>query len=569
MGVRIDDDLIRSAVAACWHRDLATNVIRWQPGFHSFGYTPDEPREFAWWIERVHPDDRARVVAAIDEAITSGARGYSHEYRFRRRDDTWADVAAHGFVDRDDGGRALATRGIMVDITRVMEAERALALAHHALLEAQRVGRMRAWEEDLRTGTVRMDFATSLGESMPRYEARPREEAWRFLHPDDVARLDELRRRTIEQGLPFETEYREILVTGEERTVLARGELARDAAGRPARILGTALDITERKRIDEELARRERQQAALARLSLSALKTESSRALFGEAAALVTQTVGVEHADVVESLVADRPRPLEALEAKIEAERSFTDDEVSFVRSIANVLAVAIERERATTEVRTRRQQLQMLSRRLITAQEEERRAIARELHDDFGQVLTALRLNLQRRPSGDTESNLALVDGAILRMRDLATDLRPPQLDELGLESSLRWYMQREAARAGVDITLDIAPLDEAPSAAVATTCFRVAQEALTNVVRHARARHVTVELRRVDDDLDLVVRDDGVGFDVAEARARAARGASQGLLGMEERVELVSGALTIESAPGRGTTVHALLPLARGDRA
>ena len=150
--------------------------------------------------------------------------------------------------------------------------------------------------------------------------------------------------------------------------------------------------------------------------------------------------------------------------------------------------------------------------------------------------------------------------------MRELATDLRPPLLDEFGLEAALRWYVEREAKRAGIAFRLSLAHLDERPPIAVETTCFRLAQEALTNVIRHAQARVVDVELSEATGTLQLVVRDDGQGFDVAAARRRATQGGSQGLLSMQERVALAGGELEIESAPGKGTAVRARLPLAAG---
>jgi len=179
--------------------------------------------------------------------------------------------------------------------------------------------------------------------------------------------------------------------------------------------------------------------------------------------------------------------------------------------------------------------------------------------------VLTALKLNLQAQGRGDAES-IALVDGAIARMRDLAQDLRPPLLDELGLEASLRWYVEREAKRAGLVSRLALAPLAQRPPAAVETTCFRVAQEALTNVIRHAQAHVVDVELSAANGTLQLIVHDDGRGFDVSAARKRAEHGGSQGLLSMQERVELAGGDLEIDSAAGRGTTVRVRLPLTAG---
>src|SRR5438477_216106 len=141
-------------------------------------------------------------------------------------------------------------------------------------------------------------------------------------------------------------------------------------------------------------------------------------------------------------------------------------------------------------------------------------------------------------------------------------------RLDEFGLEASLGWYVEREAKRAGLDFRLALAPLARRPPIAVETTCFRIAQEALTNVVRHAQARLVEVELSEANGTLLLTVRDDGQGFDVAAARRRAAQGGSQGLLSMQERVTLADGDQHIDSTPSRGTAIRARLPLtARGD--
>src|SRR5438552_6639934 len=260
----------------------------------------------------------------------------------------------------------------------------------------------------------------------------------------------------------------------------------------------------------------------------------------------------------------------------------FGEREQRILQFVSAEVAVAIERRGAEESLRAtqsllqsvldnalarRARQQEALSRKLIEAQEAERRAVARELHDDFGQVLTALKLNLQRRDRDDAET-IALVDGAIARMRELAQGLRPPLLDEFGLEASLGWYVEREAKRVGLDFRLALAPLARRPPIAVETTCFRIAQEALTNVVRHAQARLVEVELSEANGTLLLTVRDDGQGFDVAAARRRAAQGGSQGLLSMQERATLADGDLDIDSTPSRGTAIRARLPLtARGD--
>jgi signal transduction histidine kinase len=265
----------------------------------------------------------------------------------------------------------------------------------------------------------------------------------------------------------------------------------------------------------------------------------------------------------IEVPISGNTRPYGVLTANSKTHRHFTDDEVKFVWSIANVLATSIEQRRAASELEEKRERLRGLSRRLLEAQEAERRAIARELHDDFGALLSALKLNLQR-PGTETE-NLALVDQAIQQVRDLASDLRPAILDDLGLGEAVSWYATREARRAGLAIELDVATIQPRIGPHVEAACFRIMQEALTNVVRHAAATTVTVELRSDADRVHISVRDDGKGFDATTARAAAARGKSHGLSNMQERAELAGGNLDIESASGQGTTVRATYPLSK----
>jgi PAS domain S-box-containing protein len=230
-----------------------------------------------------------------------------------------------------------------------------------------------------------------------------------------------------------------------------------------------------------------------------------------------------------------------------------------------------VDRRRVDRELAEKREQLEGLTRRLLEAQEAERRALARELHDDFGQFLTAVRLNLEaaRRSSpGECArylaDSIALVDQGIDRVRGIALDLRPSLLDDLGLVAALRSLLKRHAERAAFDGRLVVGPLEERLPPPVETCSFRLAQEALTNVVRHASARRVEVHLAVEGRELYVAVRDDGRGFDVRAAQREAARGMSLGLVSMQERATLLGGRLEIDSAAGRGTTVVARLPIA-----
>jgi signal transduction histidine kinase len=226
-------------------------------------------------------------------------------------------------------------------------------------------------------------------------------------------------------------------------------------------------------------------------------------------------------------------------------------------------------REQALEQMEFAQQRLHTLSQRLLEAQETERRSLARELHDQIGQALTAVKINLQatqRKTDPATSTRLAesvtIVERALQTVRNMSLELRPSLLDDLGLVSALRWYVDRQAQRAGFGahfsgaVSTPLAPHLE-------TICFRVAQEALTNVVRHARAKEVTVTVRQEGPEVELVIADDGCGFDVAAAYEVTPEGASLGLIGMQERATLGNGRLQINSIRGQGTTVRLILPL------
>jgi PAS domain S-box-containing protein len=223
--------------------------------------------------------------------------------------------------------------------------------------------------------------------------------------------------------------------------------------------------------------------------------------------------------------------------------------------------------EQALQEYTTR---LQALSRRLLEVQEAEGRHLARELHDEVGQLLTGLRLLL--KPNGTVpadavtarfEQARAIVDELLQRVRALSFDLRPAALDELGLVPALLALFERFTEQTGVLVDFKHQGVEQRFAAEVETTAYRVVQEALTNVARHAAVAGATVRVWTTADALNLQIEDRGRGFDpeITPATPR-----SSGLVGMEERVVLLNGHLTIESQPGGGTQITAELPL-RGE--
>ncbi|HEX3035522.1 MAG TPA: GAF domain-containing protein [Thermodesulfobacteriota bacterium] len=229
------------------------------------------------------------------------------------------------------------------------------------------------------------------------------------------------------------------------------------------------------------------------------------------------------------------------------------------------------KRKQAEERLNDYTEQLQTLSHRLMSAQEEERRNIARELHDEVGQVLTVVKINLQNiqhliknnKFARYINEGIAVVDNALEQIRNISLNLRPPMLDDLGLIATLRWFIDYQVQRTGFTTRFNTNLEQTRLYPDVEIVCFRIVQEALTNVARHAQAHNVDVELKKTDTELKVTIHDDGVGFDVQGTYERAARGESSGLLGMQERVRLVGGQIRIESKPMKGTTVCARFPL------
>jgi PAS domain S-box-containing protein len=226
------------------------------------------------------------------------------------------------------------------------------------------------------------------------------------------------------------------------------------------------------------------------------------------------------------------------------------------------------ERIRAESALKASATRLQHLSRRLLALQEEERRHLARELHDELGQLLATVTVQLSLAGSTLGEDaraslgeSIAQLQRAAEELRGLVLKLRPTMLDSAGLLATLRWLADQNEQHTGV-ATEVIGQVDDVPGEA-AIACFRVVQEALTNVVRHARAQHVWIELRQRHGRLELGVRDDGVGFDVETTLERAAARGSLGLLGMRERVQILGGDLEVESTQGGGTWIRLSIPV------
>ena len=225
------------------------------------------------------------------------------------------------------------------------------------------------------------------------------------------------------------------------------------------------------------------------------------------------------------------------------------------------------DRVRAEEALRESAHHLQQLSRQLMDVQEDERRHLARELHDRLGATLTALSINLvalknrtamDREAQARVDDSTTLVKSTALAMENLVADLRPPMLDEHGLAAALRWYGRQFAGRVGVAVTVQpIAPgLHVTPEARIAL--FRIAQEALNNVAKHARAKRVAINLRRTEGEFMMSISDDGIGLPKDEDLQHS----GLGMTSMRERAQAVGGRFEIERLPEGGTRLTVRVP-------
>jgi len=227
---------------------------------------------------------------------------------------------------------------------------------------------------------------------------------------------------------------------------------------------------------------------------------------------------------------------------ELELHEPFSSNEIDISREVADQLAIAIHNTQLFEQLSDADQKLQILLQRLIEVQEAEKRNLARELHDEMGQSLTALKIQLEQIESTNdpliqlrSQNGLAIVDKLLEQARSLSAELRPTMLDDLGLIPALRWCVSRQSLVAGFSANFFEDLGDINLPAEVQTTCFRVAQEALTNVARHANAKSVSVEITGSPQKLNLLIKDDGRGFDVNNVQRQASPGKGLGLLGMK----------------------------------
>jgi PAS domain S-box-containing protein len=412
----------------------------------------------------------------------------------------------------------------------------------------------------------------------------------------DPERRQELKKLLEENETIQGFEYQAYRKDGSKIFITTSVRAVRDRQGELLYYEGTAQDITERRRAEDALSEAEQKYRELFENAkdviyvheLDGRYTSVNKAAEALSGYSREEILGKHFTELVAPEFVNQVRDNLCRKLASEGETAYEIEligkdgrripvEVNSRLIRKNGIAIGVQgTARDITERKLAEEALRRYSRRLIEAQEDERQRIARELHDQIGQILTAVQFNLhtvQRLcPTSDAaahvDDGIRVLDEALEQVRDLSLDLRPSLLDDLGLVPALRWYAGRHARRTGLkpEVFTNLPQPDARFARDVETACFRIAQEALTNVARHAHASEVSVSLGIDEENLHLVINDNGAGFDAEVLKKRASSAATLGFQGMRERAEAVGGSFKIVSAPSKGTQINASFPIKNG---
>jgi len=586
-------------------------------------------RDFADFIYAIRPKSVAdEVIQHFRHTLETGEPYFVPE-RILDRPDTGAREIYEWQISRiplPEGGYGVVC--YFRDITRQVQARQAIAESEQRLRLAQKVARAGTWEWNFETQQLIASPELQELYGFAAGTATTDRELWRrMVHSDDVQQLDDKLTRAIHMHGEYHVEFRITRTDGQLRWMESTGQIFYDDHGEPTRIVGVSTDITDRKRIED----RERKMTAEAvaatakfravfeqtpvfagimtldgtvidanQLSLQACGYRSEdvlghrfwetgwwrhskevQAKVREATMLAAQgcpfreTLTYHWADDTERVVDFALHPIVDAQGQILFLHPTGVDITDLKRAEDKYRALAesldAEVRIRTSEVVQQAEQLRDLSSRLLQAQDEERRHIARELHDSAGQILTALSMSLSLASQHASQGSAALakqMEQSEQLVRQLSQEIRtmsyllhPPLLDETGLSEALRWYIQGLSERSGLKIALDVPADFQRLSREMELVMFRLVQESLTNIHRHSGSKSAAIRLARNDAYVSLEVQDSGKGITAEKLSQIQSQGSGVGIRGMRERARHFGGHMMIESNQ-KGTRISFQFP-------
>ena len=563
------------------------------------GYSGDElkrmsPEERAALI---HPDDRSGVLPAMKEHREGETSGPDQEFRFIDKGGRthWVETTSV----RTDFNGSPALLVTYMKVAKRHEVQEALRESEERLKLMIEATNDAVWDWDLPTGRTLFNprYYTMLGYEP--YEFPQTIDSWRMLiQPEDRERAEKTLSDHVEgKTESYTSEFRLRTKSGGCRWILSRGMvMVRNAEGQPLRMLGTHRDVTERHEAEAALRESEERFRALIENAPVAIGvTRDGKTVYGNEAYLrmfgittLKQVVGHPLTDLVapqcRKEVAERAlRRTRGEPAGDEYEmKAMRLDGQQFPCRVAVTVLVlsdgpaelAFFFDLATQKdfekkLEDSRVKMRNLAVHLLHAREEERKRVAREIHDELGQILTALKMDLQwiekkfaprtTQVIKKIHDVVGLADQTIQMVHRISSELRPGMLDDLGLAAAIEWLGGDFSRRNGIPCRVDITTPESRIGGNSSTALFRIVQEALTNVARHAHASRASVELWEADHTLTIRVKDDGRG--VTEEQSTSPL--SFGLIGIRERVQGLGGEMSITGRPGAGTILEVTIPL------
>jgi PAS domain S-box-containing protein len=544
------------------------------------------------WADGVHDADLQDCLDTYTRAFDR-REPFMMEYRLRRHDGEYRWVLDNAAPLFDPDGSFTGYIGACFDVTELRRAEAERNVANDRLRLAMESGKSVGWDWDLKTNrdTWFGDLSTIFGIPSNIYVGHV-EDFRRRVHPEDRGLVWTAVKDAMENRSLYAAEFRILWANGTVRWVAAKGQFYYSPDGDPERMLGMAVDITERKDAEESLRRKEMELKEAQRLagvggwqwdpdtdtvvwseelyriagrdpSLPAVNYKEHGQLFTreswerlQGAVETALLTGEPYELVLEMVRADGTHRW--IMARGEAQCDSTGHLAGLRGTIQDI-----------TERKLAEETLSSVNRRLIEAQESERARIARELHDDIGQRLALLAVALEQAKGLQRDSPLTALSfldalqkqtlEIVADVHAMSHDLHSPRLLHLGVVAAIRGFCGELSGQKNVEIDFRCENVPGSVPPDVSLCLFRVLQEALHNAVRHSGVRRFDVHLRGTGDAVHLTIRDEGVGFDVDAA----SRGPGLGLTSMKERLKLISGELFIESQSTGGTTVLARAPV------
>jgi PAS domain S-box-containing protein len=580
-----------------WEYDYAEQRITWSAQmYRMLGFSGDNPPDVGEDARGViHPDDFPRALRDL-EALRSEGHPLENELRYVTRSGDVRILHSRAVATKDEAGRVICVRGMSQDVTgRKSEAER-LQRSEILLAQAEQLANLGSWEYDYERNELSWSaqYFRMLGlepEPGPVQYGR----GIRMIHPDDRDRAIRDLNALKESRRPLESELRFVTGDGSIRVFHSRAVAITDEAGRVVGIRGMSQDVTERKNEEERLRKNEELLAQAERIAKVGSWEFDLTTRTAWLSKHLLEIYGItSDSQCTEEWYWSSVDPRDRQRARQIGDRAVAECKpfeymVRFCRPDGRVCVLTVRGvpmpgrdghaarmigvvQDITDQTRTL-EDLRRLSHQLMRARDDERRNAARVLHDSAGQSLVALKMTLRRMedelpPTGKKarellQSSMDLAATAMREVRTVSYLMHPPMLDEAGLDLALRWYAQGFSERSGIDVKVEVPKDLGRQSQEIETTIFRVVQEALTNVHRYSGASAARICLAREDGQIRAEIRDEGRGLALPSAAQSANAPLGVGIAGMRERVQQLNGVFEFESAPGRGTTVRAILPL------